>query len=293
MILIPVWTFFLLGAHRASAATGAPLQLRRLLAGLCSITAAFGAVYVINQIADRETDLRNRKLFLIPHSIISVRAASIEAALLAAAALGIGFFMLSAWYACVLLGILALGAAYSLEPARLKRRAVLDVCANSIGNGILNTLAGWIALGAPLSGLHVLLPYPLAVASIHLTTTLADIEGDAGSGLRTSGVALGLGRGRIVSAILMTSALATAVAVDNMVALWAALLSLPLLLIPVRRNTHEGIQTSVLLPAKVATLVFSLSAGLLFPPYILLLAVAIILTRIYYWKRFGMRYPSI
>jgi 1,4-dihydroxy-2-naphthoate octaprenyltransferase len=293
MILIPVWTFFLLGAHHAkTAAASAAIDARSLSAGLVSITAAFGAVYIINQITDRQTDLRNRKLFLLPHSIISVRAASAEAALLVAAALAIGFLAISAAYAGVVALILVLGAAYSLEPVRLKRRAVLDVCANAAGNGILNTMAGWIALGAPLSGVHVLLPYPLAVASVHLTTTLADIEGDRESGLRTSGVALGRGKGRVVSAILMALACAAAAAVANRAAFWAALLSLPLFLIPSKRGEAGERQSGVLLPAKAATLVFSLTAGFFFPPYIIFLAAAMFLTRIYYRRRFGIRYPA-
>jgi 4-hydroxybenzoate polyprenyltransferase len=292
MILIPVWTFFLLGAHHANATTGAPLDARSILAGLASITAAFGAVYIINQITDRETDLRNRKLFLIPHSIISIKAASMEAALLAGGALVIGYFALSAVYACVLALIMALGAAYSLEPVRLKRRGILDVCANALGNGILNTLAGWIALGAPLTGLHLLIPYPLAVASVHLTTTLADIEGDAGAGMRTSGVVLGRERGRIVSVGLMILALVAAVAVGNRAALWAALLSLPLFLIPMKRSVPGELYAGVLLPAKAATLLFSFTAGFLFPSYIPFLAAVILCTRIYYRRRFGMSYPT-
>lgn len=293
MILIPVWTFFLLGARHASTATGTVIQARLLFAGLCSFTAAFGVIYIINQIADRETDLANRKLFLIPYSIISIKAAWTETALLIAAAFVIGILVLSTGYTIVLALTLAVGAAYSLEPVRFKRRAILDVCANAVLTGVLNTLAGWIAIGAPLSGLHVLLPYPLAVASVHLTTTLADIDGDARSGLRTSGVELGSGRGKIVSVFLMIIALAAAAVVGNRVAFYASLFSLPFFLVTARPHAKPAAHSGVLLPAKVATLVFSFTAGFFFRPYIPFLAVVILLTRLYYRRRFGMSYPSL
>jgi len=191
IILIPVWTFFLLGAYHGSSAADTQIRAGSFLAGLFSFTALIGAVYIINQIADRESDLVNRKLFFLPHRIISARAAWIEASLLALASLTIGYLLVSPLFAFTLAVSLALGAAYSLDPVRFKKRPLLDVLSNAAGNGILNTLAGWIAAGAALSNPIALLPYPLAVASVHLTTTLADIEGDSRLGFRTSGVVLG------------------------------------------------------------------------------------------------------
>lgn len=290
MILIPVWTFYLIGAYHGMR--GGTVDIRRLLAGAASFTALMGAIYIVNQIADRDCDRSNRKLFLIPDSIISIRAAWIEAALLVAIAFIIAVF-LPARFTIVLAAGLALGAAYSLEPVRLKKRGALDVLANAAGNGIFNTMAGWVAIGAPLEGWHVLAPYPLAVASVHLTTTLADIEGDAASGFRTSGVLLGARAGLRTAAALMAAAAVTAIAVGNRPALCASFLSLPVFLILARTGGGENPPSRILLPAKIGTLVFSLVAGFLFPLYIPLLAVVILLTRRYYAARFGMKYPSL
>ncbi len=293
MILIPVWTFYLLGAKHGSTSAGTELPLYPFLAGLVSFTALLGSIYIINQITDRETDRANRKLFLVSHSIVPLKSAWIEAAALIALSLAVSILLLPTAFTAVIVMSLALGIAYSVEPMKFKRRHVLDVLSNAVGNGILNTLAGWIAVGAPLESLETLAPYPFAVASVHLTTTLADIEGDRMSGMRTSGMMLGVRNGTVLSVVLMAGAVVTATVVGNTPAFYASLLSLPLFLIPARAAKREVGSAAVLLPAKGATLIFSITAGFLFPIYIPTLLVIILLTRLYYHRRFGMSYPSL
>jgi len=292
MILIPVWTFFLLGARHGANASGAAIEAAHVAAGLVSFTALLGAIYIMNQISDRAADLAGNKLFLIPRGIITVRAAWIEAAALVAVSFALALALLGALF-CVLLALsLALGAAYSLEPVRLKRRPVVDVLANAAGNGVLNTLAGWVAAGAPIAGWTSLIPYPFAVASVHLATTLADIEADSKMGFKTSGVALGVSRGLFCSTALMGGAAVAAYVTGNNPALIASILSLPFFLIPVRSITGPARNPDALIPAKSATLIFSIAAGFLFPLYIPALAAVILLTRLYYARRFGIEYPS-
>lgn len=293
MILIPVWTFYLLGASHGLNASGAPIPVRPFVAGLVSFTALLGAIYIINQVSDRETDLKSGKLFLLSHSVITVKAALLEAGLLVSLAIALGILFMPVRFNIVLLIGLLLGLAYSVEPVRLKKRPVLDVLANAVGNGLLNTLAGWTAVGAPLAGLTTLAPYPLAVASVHLTTTLADIDGDSSSGLRTSGVALGSRRGIALAVGLMAAAVVTASVVDNQPAFYASLLSVPVFLIPARASKRSDISSSILLPAKAATMIFSVTAGFLFPLYIPFLALTVIGTRLYYRGRFGIVYPGL
>lgn len=292
MILIPVWTFFLLGARHGALAAGIDVDGPRLLAGLLSFTALLGAIYIMNQIADRAADLAGNKLFLVSKGIVSVRAAWIEAAALAAVSFCAALLFLPLIFCGILAASLALGAAYSLEPLRLKRRPVLDVLANAVGNGVLNTLAGWIAAGAPLGGWPSLVPYPFAVASVHLATTLADTEADSKMGFTTSGVALGVSRGLFVSTALMGGAVVAAYLSGNTVALIASILSLPFFLIPVRSITGPARNADALIPVKTATLIFSAAAGYLFPLYLPFLAAVILLTRLYYSRRFGIDYPS-
>ncbi len=293
MILIPVWTFCLLGAWHGSRTTGTPLDRTLLLAGIASFTAMVAAAYIINQITDRATDRASGKLFLISHGVIGLPAARAETGILIVSSIAAAALLLPREFVCILLAGGALGAAYSLEPLRLKKRPVLDVLANSLANGVLNTLAGWAAIGAPLEGLGILAPYPLAVAAVHLSTTLADVEGDRACGLRTSGVVLGRRTGIIISTVLMAGSLAVAAPAGNDPALYASIASLPFFIVTSVSEGKKSFGAGILLPAKVSTLAYSLAAGFLFPAYIPLLAVVIILTRIYYGKRFGIRYPSL
>jgi chlorophyll synthase len=293
MILIPVWTFYLLGAHHAVSPLGRHVAKGPFLAGLLSFTALLGAVYIMNQIADRKVDLERDKLFLIPRGIIPPVAAWIECIVLIAAAFILGLVFLPLRFTLILALGLALGAAYSLEPMRLKRRPLVDVLANAAGNGILNTLAGWVATGAPLHGWTVLMPYPIAVASVHLTTTLGDMDADARAGLRTSGVVIGKRMGLMTATILMAIAAAVAYAVGNRPALIASLVSLPFYLVPGRFAREPEAGSDTLLPAKMATVIFSVAAGFLFPLYLPFLVVLVLLTRLYYRRRFDVEYPAL
>ena len=239
MILIPVWTFYLLGASHGSAETGREIPMRALLVGLASFTALLGAIYIINQITDRETDRANRKLFLISHSIVPLRSAWVEAACLLALSFALSILFMPISFTAILTVSLALGIAYSVEPLKLKKRPVLDILSDAAGFGVLATLAGWIAAGAPLENLGTLAPYPIAVASVHLATTLADIEGDRAQGMKTSGVVLGASRGTVLAVLLMAVAVITSTVVGNMPAFYASLLSLPFFLIPARAAKGE------------------------------------------------------
>ncbi|MCD6378936.1 UbiA family prenyltransferase, partial [bacterium] len=135
LILIPVWTFFLLGAHHSFAPLEKSINSFKLLYGILSFTTLIGAIYIINQITDKETDLANNKLFLIPRKIISVKAAWIEAAILLFLSFFAAIFFLSKGFIIILLLSLLLGLAYSIEPFRFKKRPILDVASNAIGNG--------------------------------------------------------------------------------------------------------------------------------------------------------------
>lgn len=291
-ILIPVWTFFLLGAKHAESKGAEPFGSARSLLAIFSFTALVGAIYIINQISDRETDRIRGKLFLLAEGIVSNKVAWLEASILTVVSFLLAVFLQPPIFLSILLVGLLLGVAYSMEPVRLKKRPMLDVLANAVGNGIINTLAGWIAVGGSLRALSVLSPYPLAVASVHLATTLADREADEATGLRTSGVSLGSRHALVVSTILMCVSAAVARSIANEAAFAASLLTLPFFVVSLVRAIRCG-RSNGLLPAKAATLIFGAAAGFFYPLYFVFLAALIISTRIYYYRRFGLRYPSI
>ena len=293
LILIPVWTFFLLGAWHSDPGLSVVVPTLKFFSGIMAFTLLIGAVYIINQIFDRVSDLNNNKLFFLPKSIIPVKTASIEAALLTASAFTISIYYLPGRFSLIMLFSLVLGILYSVEPVRLKKRAVFDVLANALGNGILNTLAGWVLVRGEISGSMILLPYPFAVASVHLLTTLADIEGDRKNSLHTSGVTLGPAKGVFISAVLMAAAAAIAWATGNRPALFACLLSLPAFIFPLQPGASRFSDRRILVPAKISTLIFSIIAGFLFRLYIPFLFIVIVGTKLYYKRRFRMDYPSL
>ena len=59
-----------------------------------------------------------------------------------------------------------------------------------------------------------------------------------------------------------------------------------------RSVTSPARSADALIPVKTATLIFSTAAGFLFPLYLPFLAAVILLTRLYYSRRFGIDYPS-
>ncbi len=293
MILIPVWTFFLLGARHGYSLSDDRPDTFAIITGMVSFSALLGAVYVINQISDRRTDLAGNKLFLISHSIVSLRSAWIESILLAVFSLATAYFLTNTLFFIIAAASLVLGLLYSIEPVRLKKRAVFDIAANAVGSGVLNTLVGWTSAGAPVRGYMVLLPYPLAVASVHMVTALADIEADNSAGLRTSGVLAGRTAGLWTAAGLMTAALVSAILTGNRPAFYATLFSLPLFLVAALSGKKILAADRILLPARIATLVFALTAGFFFPLFVPFLAAIILMTRMYYRRRFGVNYPSL
>jgi hypothetical protein len=76
-------------------------------------------------------------------------------------------------------------------------------------------------------------------------------------------------------------------------ALYASGVSLLFFVFASVSERKNGSGAGILLPAKISTLAYSLAAAVIFPAYFAVLAAVIILTRIYYAKRFGMRYPSL
>ncbi|MBN2183803.1 MAG: UbiA family prenyltransferase [Candidatus Krumholzibacteriota bacterium] len=293
LVLVPVWTFFLLGAWHADSGSSETVGTSRFLSGIIAFSLLIGAVYIINQISDRVSDLDNNKLFFLPRAIITVKSAWVEAVFLILSAFAISIICLPGRLTLIMLVSLALGILYSVEPVRLKKRAVLDVLSNAMGIGVLNTLAGWVMVSGSISGSMILLPYPFAVASVHVLTALADIEGDRKNSLHTSGVALGPVKGVFVSIILMAVAGALAAFTENRLAFFACILSLPAFIFPLRSGSPSFSGSRMLVPAKISTLIFSVVAGFLFRLYLPFLVIVIIGTKAYYKRRFRLDYPSL
>jgi lycopene elongase/hydratase (dihydrobisanhydrobacterioruberin-forming) len=294
-LLIPLWTMHILGAmHAADEPSRVWIPPMRFVVLSLAHTLLMAAAYVVNQVADVDTDGPNAKLFLVADGLVSRRLVVVEIAALVIASMAlvaiggvasgavIGLFAVSA----------GLGAAYSLPPPRLKARPVWDIVANALGYGCVAFAVGWVSVG-PLTGTVMArsATYALCVAATFMFTTIPDIPGDAAGGARTSGVALGAGATAWVGVFLLAAALSAAVIQRQWLALPAAGLALPLYVRSARSIRRGDGAVGLTRATQVVILALSVAAAWMWPWYVGLLAVVIVWVRWYYRASFGVRYP--
>lgn len=302
MLLAPVWAAFALGTRAARVerdAGGALLgaaavELRwlpslheALSAGCLSLVVS--ALYVVNQMVDREVDAANRKLFILPLGLVGPRAAGLQSLLLLALAAALAGWRLAPAERALLALAAAVGWVYSVPPLRLKARAGWDVAANAAGYGTVSFLLGWRASGSALDPAAAARSVPLAFAAgaLFLLSTLEDREGDRRAGLSTSGVTLGERGTRRWTLLLAAAALASALALgDAPVLLWGAL-AVPLYVRLLRRGgLARGFSLNQVCGRWLVLLAVPGCAALL--PLLLLAHAG---ARAYYRRRFAFPYP--
>ncbi|MCI0331039.1 MAG: UbiA family prenyltransferase [candidate division Zixibacteria bacterium] len=284
VLFMPVWTVTLLGAGQAA---GRRLSSETAGSLLFATACLFGAVYLVNQIFDRESDRINNKGFFLSRGIVSVPEAVVLAVGLSFAALAVA--LLISGYAFVLFaGIVILGIIYSAPPFRLKDRAWPALLANMLAHGSIVYLvgAGWNEV---LEGRQLIrsLPYFFAVGAIYLNATLPDVEGDKQVGKKTVAVVYGERFAQGVALVFVLVAIGIAVYTRDFDFLLPAILSLPLFALAVDR---KSVKFSIW-ATKAALVLLSAAAALYFWWYVLILTAGFLAVRVYYKRRFGMVYP--
>lgn len=284
VLFMPVWTAAILGAgqaagHRLSIETAGSL----LFASAC----LFGAVYLVNQIFDKESDRINDKGYFLSREIISVPEAVVITAGLNFAALAIAFLI--SGYAFVLFAaIVVLGIIYSAPPLRLKDRAWAGLLANMLAHGSIVYLigAGWVE---ELGYREIIrsLPYFFAVGGIYLNTTLPDVEGDRQAGKRTVAVVYGQRFAQGLALVFVLVAASISIFTRDYDFLLPAVLALPFFALALDK---KSVKFSIW-GTKAALLLLSVSAVLYYYWYALILAAGFLAVRIYHKRRFGVQYP--
>jgi chlorophyll synthase len=284
VLFMPVWTVAILGAgraggHRLSTGTAGSL----LFATAC----LFGAVYLVNQIFDQESDRINDKGYFLSREIISVPEAAVIAAFLNLAALAVAFLI--SGYAFVLFAaIVILGILYSAPPLRLKDRAWAGLLANMLAHGSIVYLigAGWVE---ELGYREIIrsLPYFFAVGGIYLNTILPDVEGDKQAGKKTVAVIYGRRFAQGLALVFVLLAAGIGLFTRDYDFLLPAILALPFFALALDRKSVKFSVWST----KAALLLLSASAALYYYWYALILAAGFLAVRIYYKRRFGVKYP--
>ena len=263
----------------------------RVWIALCLYSMLAGAGYIINQIADVETDRANNKLFLVAQGYVKLPLLKLEAVVLFLAAIGgaVALFRQS-W---IYLGLFAISSVlsviYSVRPFRLKGKPILDLLANAIGYGGIAFLVGWGATATlNTEALRQAVPYVFCVGAAFVNTTLPDLKGDTAYGDRTTGVLLGVRRACLLSLFLLVMAILSAWIVRDAVALIAGLVSVPFFI-------HINIapkRSAIILATRIGILALTLMTCFLIPPYFILFGAVLLFVRWYYGARFGIVYPG-
>ena len=137
-----------------------PTVWGRSLLAVAAFCAASSAVYLINDVLDREADRRHPKKRDRPIAAgeIGVGTALVTAGILAAAAMTAAF-VLGGWFPVVLAGYILLVVLYS---ALLKRVVFIDVLVLAAGF-VLRVVGGAVAIDVPVSRWLLLCAYLLAL----------------------------------------------------------------------------------------------------------------------------------
>ncbi|MBL8025407.1 MAG: UbiA family prenyltransferase [Fibrobacteres bacterium] len=298
LILIPVWGYFLLGYYSAvknysnvdSFAfiwTFSPLTWLTLSLLLMSVASA----YVLNQLNDIEADKKNGGLPLIAAGKFPASVAKIETLLLAILPLIISAFIAPQVFFLITLATL-LNAAYNLRPLYFTGRPFADFLSNAIGFGFVAFGLGWIsAHNMTLPSIWNMtassMPYFLFMAAGSINSTIPDRFGDKEAGKITTVVFLGEKKANLISILFLLSALTAAVINEDRLAILTASISIPLFIkYQITSKESDALRTFQVGGALLIILIA------IFVPVFCISGIAIFFaTRLYFKKRFGVKYP--
>jgi 4-hydroxybenzoate polyprenyltransferase len=287
----PLWITMLCGY---ALTTGTPFfsfePLPILAILLMSIN--FGSIFIFNQIADRETDFQNNKLFLISHDHIPLWQAWVEGIALTLISI-VGGYWISVPFMLSALSLTTIGVLYSF--AGLMSRPMTALAINFLG-GVVVFLSGAYAVQTDSYLVYQLLffslPYGCAWGAVSLLVSLPDLEGDRTFGKRTWAVHYGI-QSTLTAAVVMDG-LALILAVSTMEKAIissvgvSALFSLPLFW----KTRKEMNPNEIFLPVKFSMVFLAVGVLIFLPLTFVLLALNFAACKFYYHRRFGLDYPT-
>lgn len=305
LLLIPVWTVLILGWITGSEKAGIGGELRGFSGGGASLWLALflfslivSFIYIVNQIADVESDRLNNKLFILPHGHISIRSAWIMAVLNTSIGLAGAWYFFDVTMFVIFIAGFFVGILYNLPPAKLKDHAIGGAVANLVGHGVITYLVGWYAAKSDvaidrsflLHALFVSLSAGFANAAVYLTTTIPDAEGDRKVGKKTFAVLFGEKNTAIVAALSCGLALLFSLFLDFNA--WVMVVPSFLSFILFLRFVFVNDRAKAFQTFRWPVIVLSVSVSIFVPLYAVLVIFIIFITKIYYKKRFNYNYPN-
>ncbi len=287
MILIPAWSFYLLGAAQAAGTEPLNGGIPSPVTVAC-LTAILVAAYLLNQIFDRESDEKNNKCLFLARGIVTARAL-VFLAVAAFVCASYGYHHVADLQRAPLIAALALAFAYSLPPLRLCARPFFDLLANAAGYGGIAFVLGFGVFDpSRAAAVRASLPFVFLVAATFLHTTILDVDGDRATGKKSTTVLTGAQVSRTAAVVLHAFAFVLALWAHSVTASVVTGVSFPIALYPLRRN--QTADSSLVVQAN--TLIVSVAAAVFWPAYLAVLVPLVALSRFYHRRRFGISYPG-
>ncbi len=290
LLHLPVWSIYLVCFHYHQQLSGDSFGMMNLLM-LVLLSLLVSGAYYLNQISDFRSDQLNDKLGFIQQGIIGPNQMWAAFFVCTIVPMAIAPFY-SAWILVVFAQLMLFGILYSVPPVSLMNRPLSGMFVNAYCFGWLVPLTVMPDINmhnAGLLGWDNPLYFFLAVSAIHILTTIPDIEGDRESGKRTLGVILGERKAKLFGLLLLALSVWVAVESQHALLVYLSLISV----IVVGASAVIPWPKLTLLAAKLPILLTTLLAGSFYPVYFLFIVVLIILTRVYYLRRFNLVYPRL
>ncbi|MBN1979947.1 MAG: UbiA family prenyltransferase [Chitinivibrionales bacterium] len=300
VILIPVWGFSVFGYWRGSSLhqwSDIQSVYKNDQISICLYCILFSisvaAVYVFNQIADRDVDTRNGGCPLLIRCSFLPSQTWIYAFSLAA--LSIGAPLVTPHPSISLFSALTVvtGILYSFKPTFFSGRPGLDFLSNAFGFGCIAFGVGW-SLATPESvvSMHFLRdcsPYFLLMCAGSISSTLPDINGDRACGKNTTAVVLGAKTATLLAFSCICIAAVAAALQHDSIALICSATAMPFYLIYMTKPTQQTMEATY----KVGGGIMMIVAVIIFPVLIVPSLLISIATVVYFRLRHHVLYPSL
>jgi len=305
VILVPAWSFYLLGSTAGRRAAGTapgwfdwiPEAPVAFYCGFASLTAILVTAYLLNQVFDEESDRLNGKGHFLTKGIFTARTLVVMAVVAFLFASYFFRFVDKAQREALALAVV-LSLAYSVPPLRLVARPFVDLLANAVGYGGIAYIAGYAAWHPRIDHAALLaVPYVCLVGATFLHTTILDAAGDRDSGKKTTTVVIGTRRSAALACVLALTGLGPAIGISlgkfgdwqapAILGICAAFFAYSAL-----KLRRTGSTDSSSFSVQAATVAVTVPAAVAWPGYLLLIVPVVAAARIYYTARFGITYPG-
>lgn len=290
MLLLPVWSIYIISMHNHHHLSGKSFQYSDLLI-LFILTVIAGGAYYINQIYDYESDLINNKVGFLQRGILSQKEILVGYMLTIILSLMLSFYF-TLISVLIISFLIVLGYLYSAKPFRLKDRIFWGGFANSFGYGFLVPLLVMPEINMHNGGLlgwDGPFYFAFAVGGVYLLTTIPDKDGDKKMGKRTEGVVFPEIVVKVVALLFTAVTIWLAYESDFKILFVISIVSSLVILLTLFIKKESYLLFAIKLPILLLTILASY-----YQPFYLLFIVALIIsTRIYYKKRFNLNYPKL